>query len=112
MDNRKPLAGISEHWLRAGNPVIPGAREFYCASFPGIPAGAPVTVAINNNGGTCTTAGLTLGSHNITADYSGDTQDAAANSAVLVQVPVVVVTPVNLDSIDRSGMQAPKGWSP
>ena len=30
----------------------------------------------------------------------------------MVQVPVVVVTRANLDSIDRSGMQAPKGWSP
>ena len=30
----------------------------------------------------------------------------------MVQVPVVVVTPANLDTIDRSGMQAPKGWSP
>lgn len=29
----------------------------------------------------------------------------------MVQVPVVVVTPANLDTIDRSGMQAPKGWS-
>jgi ABC-type sugar transport system substrate-binding protein len=30
----------------------------------------------------------------------------------MVQVPVVIVTPSNLDTIDRSGMQAPKGWTP
>jgi len=30
----------------------------------------------------------------------------------MVLVPVVVVTPSNLDTVDRSGMQAPKGWSP
>lgn len=30
----------------------------------------------------------------------------------IVQVPVVVVTPANLATVDRSGMQAPKGWSP
>ena len=44
------------------------------------------SVAINNNAGSFTTTGLTLGSHNITAQYSGDTQDAAATSAILVQV--------------------------
>jgi sugar lactone lactonase YvrE len=44
------------------------------------------SVAINANAATCATAALTLGSHNITADYGGDSQDAAVNSAILVQV--------------------------
>jgi ABC-type sugar transport system substrate-binding protein len=30
----------------------------------------------------------------------------------MVQVPVIIVTRDNLDNIDRSGMQAPKGWTP
>jgi ABC-type sugar transport system substrate-binding protein len=30
----------------------------------------------------------------------------------MVQVPVIIVTRDNLDKIDRSGMQAPKGWTP
>jgi ABC-type sugar transport system substrate-binding protein len=30
----------------------------------------------------------------------------------MVQVPVIIVTPASLDKIDRSGMQAPKGWTP
>jgi ABC-type sugar transport system substrate-binding protein len=30
----------------------------------------------------------------------------------MVQVPVIIVTRDTLDNIDRSGMQAPKGWSP
>jgi ABC-type sugar transport system substrate-binding protein len=30
----------------------------------------------------------------------------------MVQVPLIIVTPENLDKIDRSGMQAPKGWTP
>ncbi len=30
----------------------------------------------------------------------------------MVQVPLIIVTPDNLDKIDRSGMQAPKGWTP
>lgn len=30
----------------------------------------------------------------------------------IVQVPLVIVTRSNLDSIDRKGMQAPKGWTP
>ncbi len=30
----------------------------------------------------------------------------------MVQVPLVLVTRDNLDKIDRSGMQAPKGWTP
>ena len=30
----------------------------------------------------------------------------------MVQVPVVIVTPENLSSVDFSGMRAPKGWSP
>jgi ribose transport system substrate-binding protein len=30
----------------------------------------------------------------------------------MVQVPVIIVTRDNLDKIDRSGMQAPKGWVP
>jgi ABC-type sugar transport system substrate-binding protein len=30
----------------------------------------------------------------------------------MIQVPLILVTRDNLDNIDRSGMQAPKGWSP
>lgn len=30
----------------------------------------------------------------------------------MVQVPLILVTRDNLDKIDRSGMQAPKGWTP
>jgi ribose transport system substrate-binding protein len=30
----------------------------------------------------------------------------------MVQVPVVIVTPDNLDKLDTSGMRAPKGWTP
>jgi ABC-type sugar transport system substrate-binding protein len=30
----------------------------------------------------------------------------------IIQVPLILVTRENLDNIDRSGMQAPKGWSP
>jgi ABC-type sugar transport system substrate-binding protein len=30
----------------------------------------------------------------------------------IVQVPVVVVTPANYTTVDRSGMQPPKGWTP
>jgi ABC-type sugar transport system substrate-binding protein len=30
----------------------------------------------------------------------------------MVQVPLIIVRPDNLDQIDRSGMQAPKGWTP
>jgi ABC-type sugar transport system substrate-binding protein len=30
----------------------------------------------------------------------------------MVQVPLITVTAQNLDKIDRSGMQAPKGWTP
>jgi ABC-type sugar transport system substrate-binding protein len=30
----------------------------------------------------------------------------------MIQVPLILVTRENLDNIDRSGMQAPKGWSP
>jgi hypothetical protein len=44
------------------------------------------SVTLVNNAATCMTSSLALGSHNITADYSGDTKDAAADSAVLVQV--------------------------
>jgi hypothetical protein len=44
------------------------------------------SVTLTNNAATCMTSSLALGSHNITADYSGDAQDAAANSSVLVQV--------------------------
>jgi hypothetical protein len=45
------------------------------------------SVTISATGGaTCSSTALTLGSHNITANYSGDDNDAAANSTVLVQV--------------------------
>lgn len=44
-----------------------------------------VTIAAGG-GATCSASALTLGSHNIIANYSGDDNDAAANSAVLVQV--------------------------
>ena len=44
------------------------------------------SVPITNNGATFSYAGLALGPHNMTAVYSGDTQDAAATSPVLVQV--------------------------
>jgi ABC-type sugar transport system substrate-binding protein len=30
----------------------------------------------------------------------------------MIQVPLILVTRENLDTIDRTGMQAPKGWSP
>jgi ABC-type sugar transport system substrate-binding protein len=30
----------------------------------------------------------------------------------MIQVPLILVTRDNLDKIDRTGMQAPKGWSP
>jgi ABC-type sugar transport system substrate-binding protein len=30
----------------------------------------------------------------------------------MIQVPLIIVTRDNLDNIDRSGMQAPKGWTP
>lgn len=30
----------------------------------------------------------------------------------IVQVPLIIVTRDNLDKIDRTGMQAPKGWTP
>jgi ABC-type sugar transport system substrate-binding protein len=30
----------------------------------------------------------------------------------MVQIPLIIVTRDNLDKIDRSGMQAPKGWTP
>lgn len=30
----------------------------------------------------------------------------------LVEVPLIPVTPANLDSVDKSVMQAPKGWTP
>jgi hypothetical protein len=29
-----------------------------------------------------------------------------------VEVPLVPVTMANLNSIDKTGMQAPKGWTP
>jgi sugar lactone lactonase YvrE len=45
------------------------------------------SVAIGaGNQAVCSTSTLTLGSHNITASYSGDTQDASCTSAILVQV--------------------------
>jgi sugar lactone lactonase YvrE len=44
------------------------------------------SVPVSANAATCSTSTLTLGSHNITADYSGDSQDAAVNSAILIQV--------------------------
>jgi ABC-type sugar transport system substrate-binding protein len=30
----------------------------------------------------------------------------------MVEVPLIIVTPQNLDKIERTGMQAPKGWTP
>ena len=44
------------------------------------------SVTMTGLGATCTVSTLALGSHNITAAYSGDAQDAAATSAVVVQV--------------------------
>jgi hypothetical protein len=44
------------------------------------------SVPISANAAACTTAALTVGQHNITADYSGDAQDAAVNSSVLTQI--------------------------
>jgi ABC-type sugar transport system substrate-binding protein len=30
---------------------------------------------------------------------------------LIIQVPLVLVTPENFDQVVRTGMQAPKGWS-
>ena len=44
------------------------------------------SVGVSINAAACSTAALTVGQHNITADYSGDAQDAAVNSSVLKQI--------------------------
>jgi sugar lactone lactonase YvrE len=54
------------------------------------------SVSVSNSSATCITSGLTLGQHNITASYSGDSNDASSVSPVLVQVvkqsPVLTLT--------------------
>jgi sugar lactone lactonase YvrE len=44
------------------------------------------SVALASQSATCVTSTLSLGTHSITAQYSGDTDDAASTSAVLSQV--------------------------
>jgi sugar lactone lactonase YvrE/predicted secreted protein len=44
------------------------------------------SVTVTGSGAACTTSALTLGSHSVTAAYSGDANDAAATSPVLTQV--------------------------
>jgi sugar lactone lactonase YvrE len=44
------------------------------------------SVAISNAAAACSTSALTLGSHSITANYSGDDNNAASVSAPLIQV--------------------------
>ena len=43
-------------------------------------------VSLSSGSATCTTTTLTLGQHNVTASYAGDTNNASSVSAVLVQV--------------------------
>jgi sugar lactone lactonase YvrE len=54
------------------------------------------SVSVSNSSATCITSTLTLGQHNITASYSGDSNDASSVSPVLVQVvkqsPVLTLT--------------------
>jgi hypothetical protein len=67
--------------VSSSNTALTGTVAFFDG-----PTQISPNIAISNNGASFTATGLTLGSHNITATYSGDTQDAAATSAVLVQV--------------------------
>ena len=81
------------------------------------------SVAISANAGSCTTSALTLGQHNITADYGGDSQDAGVNSAVLIQIvkqqsavvftatpnPAVVGTPITLTATVTGPTGTPTG---
>jgi sugar lactone lactonase YvrE len=54
------------------------------------------SVTIASSAGACTTSALTLGSHNITASYSGDNNNSASVTPILVQVvkqtPVLALT--------------------
>jgi sugar lactone lactonase YvrE len=54
------------------------------------------SVSVSGDAASCTTSSLALGQHSITANYSGDTNDASSASAVLIQVvkqsPVLTLT--------------------
>ena len=54
------------------------------------------SVSVAGSAGQCSTAGLTLGQHNITANYSGDANNASSVSPALIQVvkqsPSLVLT--------------------
>ncbi len=54
------------------------------------------SVTVASSAAACSTSALTLGQHSITADYSGDANNASSVSAVLVQVvkqaPLLVLT--------------------
>jgi hypothetical protein len=77
--------------VTSSNTALTGSITFYDG------ATQLCSVAISANAGSCTTSALTLGQHNITADYGGDSQDAAVNSSVLIQIvkqqSVLVFTP-------------------
>lgn len=64
----------------AGGTSLTGTVEFLDGTTP------ICNVALSGNGAVCATSSLALGNHNITATYSGDDQDAASTSPVVVEV--------------------------
>jgi sugar lactone lactonase YvrE len=82
--------------VTSANPSLVGSNVTFTATVSG--SGLTGTVAfldgttqlcstaLVSQSAACTISTLILGSHNITAQYSGDTEDAAATSGVLVQV--------------------------
>ncbi len=82
--------------VSSANPSLVGASVTFTATVSGTGLTGTVvfldgttqlcSVALASQTATCATSTLTLGSHSITAQYSGDTEDAAATSTVLTQV--------------------------
>jgi subtilisin family serine protease len=95
--------------LTAGaNPsTIGGSVTFTATLTPGtgsgsvqfLDGGAPISgsIALSNGSASFTTSGLALGTHNITARYTGSNKLAASTSAAFVQTVAVVRVNANID---------------
>jgi len=91
------------------------AVTFQFGRYSSLPAGETLTlldgqnilcvVPFNNAGNTCTTASLTVGTHNITVNYSGDATHTAA-TASLVQLVSASLLPTTMKIQSANGSPA------